>query len=126
MGYDHIYDPCDAAGLEQTPGVLSEVAGERVRQQRKWGEQNHPSGTGPGTLARFCERGRDAGEAQELCVTRFREGRGTYAHIFWEEMAEAFMEEDAGRLREELIQVAAVAVAWVECIDRRHERAGRP
>ena len=35
-----------------------------------------------------------------------------------EEVAEAFEEHDPARLRSELVQVAAVAVAWVEKIDR--------
>ena len=119
MGYDHIHDPAEDAGLWALPGVLAEVVAERVRQQRKWGEQNHPDGTGPGTLGILCLCGRDVGEAQDLCVRSFREGRGTYAHILWEEVAEALAVSDAARLREELLQVAAVAVAWVECIDRR-------
>ena len=29
-----------------TPALLA-VASERVRQDTKWGEQNHPDGTGP-------------------------------------------------------------------------------
>jgi malonyl CoA-acyl carrier protein transacylase len=44
----------------------------------------------------------------------------TWEHILTEEHYEAMAEEDPTRLREELIQVAAVAVAWVEAIDRRH------
>jgi hypothetical protein len=34
-------------------------------------------------------------------------------------VAEALAEDDPTLLRAELIQVAAVAVAWVEAIDRR-------
>lgn len=36
-----------------------------------------------------------------------------------EEVAEAFAESDDARLRAELVQVAAVAQAWIESIDRR-------
>ena len=40
-------------------------------------------------------------------------------HLLREEIAEVFVESDADRLREELIQVAALAVSWVEKIDAR-------
>jgi hypothetical protein len=48
-----------------------------------------------------------------------REGTLTWTHILEEEVCEALAETDQERLREELVQVAAVACAWVECIDRR-------
>jgi hypothetical protein len=47
----------------------------------------------------------------------------TWAHILTEEFYEALAEADPEKLREELVQVAAVAVAWVECLDRM--RRGR-
>lgn len=43
----------------------------------------------------------------------------TFRDILACEVAEAFAEEDPARLRAELIQVAAVAVQWVEAIDAR-------
>jgi len=96
----------------KTAKVLDEVAVERLNQNAKWGEQNHPDGTGwlcgpdPGLAKKRYE---DAKAARTL----------TWLEILDEEFAEALAEKDQGRLREELIQVAAVAVAWVECIDRR-------
>src|SRR5690606_9023684 len=42
----------------------------------------------------------------------------TWAHLIREEVAEAFAEADLDRARAELIQVAALAVAAVEKIDR--------
>lgn len=42
-----------------------------------------------------------------------------WLHILREEVAEAFAETDPVALRGELVQVAAVAVAWAEAIDRR-------
>lgn len=47
------------------------------------------------------------------------DGTITWRQIHLEELAEAFAESDLGRLRAELIQGAAVAVAWVESIDRQ-------
>jgi hypothetical protein len=45
-----------------------------------------------------------------------------WLHILREEVAEAFAESDPAKLRAELVQVAAVAVNWVEAIDRRAAR----
>lgn len=98
--------------------VLGEVQAERDRQDAKWGEQNHPDGTGL-----HPERQKMlADEAKALCDRAFREGFGAWSHILWEEVREAMAEEDPVRLREELIQVAAVAVNWIGAIDRRTER----
>ncbi len=40
-------------------------------------------------------------------------------HILLEEVHEALAEDDPTRLRAELLQVAAVAVCWVEAIEQR-------
>jgi len=91
---------------------LSEVADERARQQYKWGEQNHPNGTGAKSDSWA------ANNARIETDTAFADGAGTWRHILNEEVAEAFAESDVCKLRTELIQVAAVACAWVEAIDR--------
>ncbi len=96
-------------------GVLQEVLKERHRQHRKWGEQNHPDGTGDHEFQAA------ARVARRTCDVEHKAGRGTWEHILSEEFFEALAEEPPARLREELIQVAAVAVAWVEAIDRRGE-----
>ncbi len=103
--------------LPKTLDVLEEVYAERERQQAKWGEQNHPDGTGS------LHHKHAATEARRACNQAADEGYITYAHILDEEVQEAFAESDSDKLREELVQVAAVAVAWVEAIDRR-ESAG--
>lgn len=97
--------------LEPTNQVLLEVLSERQRQDDRWGEQNHPNGTDKsyGSLALA---------AKTECEAAHRIGVLTYADILKEEFWEAMSEEDPERLREELIQVAAVAVAWVEKLDR--------
>ena len=93
--------------------VIHEVYAERVAQETKWGEQNHPDGTGG--------RGRvaSANAARIACQSSAERGEVTFLDILAEEVAEAFAETDPELLREELIQVAAVAVAWIESIDRR-------
>ncbi len=100
----------DAAGSTLT--VLGEVAAERARQDEKYGEQNHRNGTG---YAFEHERG----ECRRACDAAFREEVGAWSDILLEEVYEALAEANDARLREELIQVAAVAVSWVEAIDRR-------
>ncbi|MFB6392600.1 hypothetical protein [Polymorphospora lycopeni] len=93
-------------------GVLAEIAAERARQDAKWGPQNHPDGTGdyPEQI--------DADTAKMACQNAAEGGYLDWLHILREEVAEAFA-ATGPELRTELVQVAAVAVAWVEAIDRR-------
>lgn len=107
--------------------VLDEVAEERRRQDAKWGQQNHLNGTSSDSvwaawitpLEELGPAGIQSREAaRRLCDSRFRQGSGTWLDILLEEVAEAFAEDDVRGLRVELIQVAAVTVAWVEAIDR--------
>jgi hypothetical protein len=110
--------------------VLADVAAERARQHRKWHEQNHPDGTGPDTRPLWAawplnnlpwnypaEALADA--AKEITGRHAENGDVTWSHILLEEVFEALAEDDAERLRVELIQVAAVAVQWAEALDRR-------
>jgi hypothetical protein len=98
--------------------VVREVAQERVAQDAKWGEQNHPDGT-PGMWHMVTL---DPLSRRVACDGAARDGTVTWAHILTEEVAEALAERDPATLRVELLQVAAVAVAWVEAIDRRANR----
>lgn len=114
-----------------TAPVLAEVEVERARQEAKWGQQNHPDGTGPKTTP-MAEIVRGPGnaivhrhyafglafQAKSATDAHAEEGTLTYADIFLEEVFEALAEEDPAQLRAELIQCAAVAVAWAEKIDR--------
>jgi len=74
--------------------VIDDVIAERVAQDRKWGEQNHDP---------FCYLAilmEEVGElAQAAVQARFEGGDGHF-------------------IRMEAIQVAAVALAIVECLDR--------
>lgn len=109
-----------------TASVLAEVRAERSRQDAKWGQQNHPDGTGP-DVEWLCTVFDTEATASEL-AQNFRAvcksngpDRDNYLDILLEEVAEAFAEDDPARLRAELLQVAAVAVQWVEAIDRRQQ-----
>lgn len=70
--------------------VLGQIVQERIRQDCKWGQQDHDD--------------------------------GKWSLIFNEEygeVARALLENDLAHAREELVQSAAVLVAWVQAIDRR-------
>jgi len=96
--------------------VLTEVSEERALQDERWGEQNHPDGTGdyPEII--------DADIAKMACQDAAAGGYLTWTHILREEVAEAFAETAPESLRAELVQVAAVAVQWIQAIDRRTRR----
>lgn len=112
-----------------TDRVLSEVLAERIRQDQKWGEQNHPDGTGPrvpAIVGALCWADEAAERARLACQTAARKGETTWRLVFAEEALEALAEKDPATLRAELVQVAAVAVAWIEAIDRRTVAAPLP
>jgi NTP pyrophosphatase (non-canonical NTP hydrolase) len=63
-----------------------------------------------------------ADEARDLCERAVEAGTLSWAQILTEEVAETFeavYEGDARKTRAELIQVAAVAVAWIEQLDEQ-------
>lgn len=112
-------------GKDNLMWVLTEVVTERDRQDTRWGEQNHQD-------TRYVHDEHNVAE-RRMAVLRTKTARENYTagvlaeKINWsdilnEEVCEA-LEEAAfkreERLREELIQVAAVAVAWIQAIDRR-------
>lgn len=99
--------------LVTTP--LGEVAVERAKQDEKWGEQNHPMVCAPGDRTQFAA---GAWQWQRENAARAGEGRLSWDGVLLEEVYEAMAEEDPARQREELVQVAAVAVAMIECLDR--------
>lgn len=91
---------------------IADLAAERARQDAKWGEQNHPDGTGrPGSrhLADW---------ARAVCQAN-GPGQDNWHDILQEEYYEAMAETDWPKLRKELVEVAAVAAQWIEAGDRR-------
>lgn len=79
--------------MRDTERVLHSIRLERERQDAKWGEQTHDHGVWLAVLSE------EVGEAaQSFLHDRFGGSKG-------------------GTLRGELVQVAAVAVAWIEMID---------
>lgn len=103
----------EAAGLAthrqpHTTEAAHDVRDERDRQDVRWGIQNHPDGTGTVTEA-------EVDRARKLADTNT-----TWASVLFEEVLEALASQPGSReLRSELVQVAAVAQAWIEALDRR-------
>lgn len=93
--------------------VLTEVGAERAAQDARFGIQEFPDGTGPEFHAK-------AEASRRECREAWRAGELTWRHILAEEFYEALAERDPERLRAELVQTAAVAVKWIESLDRRH------
>lgn len=100
----------NSVDYKPTRKALELVFEERARNLGRWGLQAHPDGTG-GYYG--------ADHAREACDLAAAKGEVTFRHILEEEILEAFEERDQEKLKAELIQVAAVCVAWIEAIDRR-------
>lgn len=116
-------NPVSELDLDRLYAALADVAAERTRQHARWGEQNHPL-VPPASELVVCSRLGiiSADESKIACDLAHRSGRGTYAHILVEEVAEAVEAcaihgETSDEARAELVQVAAVAVQMVERID---------
>jgi hypothetical protein len=121
---------------KETIKVLADVAEERLRQDLKFGDQSHlpdlcplivPEGVAgswdelPEIVAADYSIA-SANEARERCSHAFQHGRGNLADVLIEEVCEAIEQAALGdplALREELLQVAAVAALWVEILDKR-------
>lgn len=99
----------------KTTDVLEEVLLERERQDAKWGEQNHPDMPEDDDDDMWREPLYDMESAARRSVSC----GPSWAAILAEEVGETFHAVTPELLRAELIQVAAVAVAWVEALDRR-------
>jgi NTP pyrophosphatase (non-canonical NTP hydrolase) len=76
--------------------ALAEVIDERTRQIKKWGIQLHDHSTWALIL------GEEVGEVSQAILNQLHDG---------------ITKENAAELKKEIIQVAAVAVAWLECIE---------
>ena len=99
-----------------TDTIFEEIRAERRRQDEKFGEQNH----------RMVYAGFDIEVCKKTVETikrhnkKFGErGNSDWYFILAEEFLEAFTKTEPEKQREEMIQVAAVAVAIIEYLDRR-------
>lgn len=96
--------------------TLNEIKSEIYRQNKKWGEQNHSVIEWQAILME------EVGEAAKEAVDyHFRNPVKYHSQQLGEFYGEPSSEKQLQRLidyRKELIQIAAVAVQMVECLDR--------
>lgn len=100
---------------ELTPKtVFDEVKAELARAQAKFPDEHLPN---------FPERmdwdhaAAERDQAQELTDRCHASGVVTWWHVLREEIYEAFAESDPAKLRAELVQVAAMAIRWIEDLE---------
>lgn len=90
-----------------SPKVWRQVAEERLRQVKRWGAyRNLPLGDESLALV--------AHALEALARDQMDRGRVSFASILAEEVREALRESNPERIREELVQVAAVCIAALE------------
>ena len=101
--------------------IFAEIDAERKRQHEEWGEQNHPmllngiiSDINPPicVIKRLAEIAKRKGSLSKKL---------SWFNILMEEVYETFAETDPKKQREEMVQVAAVAVQIIEYLDRKEE-----
>lgn len=97
--------------------VIREVFWERAAQELIWGPQDHPVHT-DAERDGVALTGRSYAWSEAHMKERFASGPRTGAVILLEEVFEALAAPDLAATRDELVQVAAVAVMLVEGIDR--------
>jgi hypothetical protein len=114
---DHSHRPVsvtsEAASAGRTAAVLDEVAAELRRAEAKFPDQHLPDGGGDPRWAEL----RDAQRAKT--DRKLADGTATWLDVVLEETYEAFAEVDPVLLRAELVQVAAMAIRWINDIDQR-------
>lgn len=133
-----------ATNVARTRAVLGLVLKERVAQEARYGEANLTikSGTGPETRWLLPYTSASATDIQQDLRDDYEAyeedtGEVTWVHLVREEFAEACeRDEDDPRLAAEVLQVAALAVSWLErlgivrceacpSLDGVHEVTGR-
>lgn len=112
---------------EERYRALYEVNCEMAAQVKAWGVQNHKAYVYPDIFDKVENTPHHITTdcAKMVCNVRMSEGGVSWQDILNEEFMEARDEAIVGNpvaLREELIQVAAVAMSWVQSLDREFNR----
>ena len=100
--------------------ILEEIRAECQRQKNKFGEQNHRMVA----LDHYADQYRAMAQSVKKYndkLTASEERKIAWDSILLEEVWEALGETEPEKQRKEMIQVAAVAVAIVECLERKNQ-----
>lgn len=97
----------------RTVTVLGDVQAERSRQIAKWGVQHRKDGSDPGTYRAIAARSRENFQNAEAA------GSATWHQAVNGPFYESVSKTDPVALRAALVELAAVACAWIEDIDSR-------
>jgi len=104
-----------------TKDIFEEIKAERKRQDEKFGEQNHS------LRNKFFDCGHCKGKENFYRkINKKEDFRFSWLTVLLEEVYEAFSTKNMQKQREEMIQVAAVTVAIIECLDRRITEQEQP
>jgi hypothetical protein len=122
------HGPCNGECNKKPPPLYTETVYDKIKKERdhqdaKWGPQDHPS-IKNGMISNFISSYYGIlteDEAKLACDAAFKDGHGTWSHILIEELSEAIHAKTEEKRKEELIQVAAVAIAWIESIERNEK-----
>jgi hypothetical protein len=110
----------------KTHEVLDLVGNERVRQDEliRQGVNGRKADYRDGSGSTSTLLGWKFGDLAEGMRFFAKDSKAcTWSAILLEEVFEAMAEDDPERLQKELVQVAAVAVAWIEALNQRGGRA---
>lgn len=103
---------------ENIDRIFKQIYKERIKQDSKWGIQNHPI-INEDEFDLFHNYGIiDEKTAKTYCEDGVKDGDLCWANILVEEVSEALSAPNKENMREELIQCAAVVVAMIESLDR--------
>jgi hypothetical protein len=96
--------------------IFKAVGEERKKQDEKWGKQNH-SMVNQFITPEICKNKADFFKK----INKDRKYFRSWFTILLEEVYESFAETDPAKQREEMVQVAAVAVQIIGYLDRKME-----
>ena len=115
--------PRRPSGHSTTPDVFREVALASATLDAKYGREDLPDSVGGDLLGRASHHGVYVASLARFVVERAEfNGSLTWADLLTEEVARVVgVADDAVALREELVEAAALCVAWIEAIDRRED-----
>lgn len=108
--------------------IFDQVRAEREKQTVKWGEQNHPSlklGYDTGIKTAQILNLPSEGLIKSLVDQEAKTKESNWSTIALEEFTEVVIADNDYERRAELIQLIAVCVQWVECLDR-NDRCSMP